>query len=165
MRFSITAALIAIMAPLAFALPSASTSTSIEHPDVELVSSVHNLTERTLYPVVWTSLRCDRISGYYGFGIFAVRYDFGCLCYNDVDTFCRVNSLSYSMNTWIKAQFKYQSYNNYPTGKSLSLRINPSELDADSNQSSRFATHLRRQGWIHLPLWLQRRQELRSACC
>ncbi|KAG7532143.1 hypothetical protein FFLO_03771 [Filobasidium floriforme] len=102
------------MAPLAFALPSA--APSIEHPDVDLVSSAHNLTERTYYTTTWTSLRCDRISGYYGFGLFAVKYDFGCLCYNDVDTFCRVNGLSYTMNSWIKGQFNYQSYNKYPTG-------------------------------------------------
>lgn len=145
MRFSISAALIAIMAPLAFALPSASPS-SIEVPDLDLVSSAHNLTERTYYTVVpkWTSLRCDRISGYYRIGLFAVRYDFGCLCYNDVDTFCRYNSLSADVNYWIKGQFKYQSYNNYPTGKSshAALSVSFPQLTVNLFSNFRRSTHL-----------------------
>lgn len=118
MRFSISAVLLSLVAPLALALPSAAPA-SPEALETDLVSSVHNLTERTYYTTTWTSLRCDRISGYYGFGLFAVKYDFGCLCYNDVDTFCRVNGLSYTMNSWIKGQFNYQSYNKYPTGSYL----------------------------------------------
>ena len=124
MRFSLAALFVAVLAPLmVLAAPSSSDIPQLQVANVELDLPVthSNMTERTYYyTTTWTNLRCDQISGTFRAGWISVYYNFGCICYGDIDTFCYRNGLSYLVNQWIRQQFAALNtqYYKYPTGKS-----------------------------------------------